>query len=61
MKTTPAQKRAHQKYTTEKVETVTLRVPKGLREIIQERATSKGLSVNSYLNQLIDKDLKGKQ
>lgn len=61
MKTTPAQKRAHQKYQHEKVDTIFLRVPKGVRQIVQERAASLELSVNSYVNQLIEEDLKRKR
>lgn len=61
MKTTPAQARAHQKYQTEKVDVIYVRVAKGRKEVIQERALSKGLSVNAYIVGLIDKDLKKQQ
>ena len=61
MKTTPAQSRAHQKYQAEKVDVIYVRVPKGRKEVIQEHALSKGLSVNAYVVGLIDKDLKKKQ
>lgn len=61
MKTTQAQAKAHRKYQTEKVDTIYVRVPKGRKEVIQERAVSKGLSVNAYVVSLIDKDLKGKK
>ncbi len=61
MKTTLAQARAHQKYQTEKVDVIYVRVAKGRKEVIQERALSKGLSVNAYIVELIDKDLKKQQ
>ena len=61
MKTTPAQRRAHRKYQAEKVDVIYVRVAKGRKEVIQERALSKGLSVNAYIVGLIDKDLKKQQ
>ncbi len=61
MKTTPAQRRAYRKYQAEKVDVIYVRVAKGRKEVIQERALSKGLSVNAYIVGLIDKDLKKQQ
>lgn len=33
-------------------------VKKGQREVIKQHAASKGLSLNGYINQLIDDDMK---
>lgn len=35
---------------------LTLRIPKGQKKVIQDRAAEKGLSVNSYIAALIKKD-----
>lgn len=44
-------------YLKEKVETFVIRVPKGEKEIIQSHAKSKGKSLNSYVVDLIHKDI----
>lgn len=36
---------------------INLTVPRGRKEAIQERAARKNLSVNAYINQLIDQDM----
>lgn len=35
---------------------LTLRIPKGQKKVIQDRAAEKGLSVNAYIAALIKKD-----
>lgn len=45
------------KYLKEKVESFNIRVPKGQKIIIQEYAKKKGKSLNSYVVDLINKDM----
>ncbi len=45
------------KYLKEKVESFNIRVPKGQKTIIQEHARQKGKSLNSYVVDLINKDM----
>lgn len=35
---------------------LTLRIPKGQKKVIQDRAAEKGMSVNAYIADLIKKD-----
>ena len=35
---------------------LTLRIPKGQKRVIQDRAAEKGMSVNAYINKIIKKD-----
>lgn len=58
---TEARKRAHDKYQAEKVDVIYVRVPKGKKEVIQEHANKKGISVNSLINALLDDELKNKK
>lgn len=51
-----ARARANKKY-LEKVDDVIFRVKKGRKAQIKARADSLGVSLNAYLNTLIDKDL----
>ena len=57
MSTVEARRRAHNKYQAEKVEVIYVRVPKGKKDIILNHANKKGVSVNSLINDLIDKEL----
>ena len=41
---------------TDDCDTVLLYVPKGYRAIIKAYAESKGMSINAYISNLIDKD-----
>ena len=50
--------RASKKYDAETVERVALRVPKGKKAKIQACADKHGVSINVYINQLIDAALK---
>lgn len=47
------------KYLREKVDTFVLRVPKGQKQIIQDFAKSKGMSLNSFVVSLIDDAISG--
>lgn len=44
-------------YIKEKYDRINLTVPKGRKEEIKRKATSAGMSVNEYINSLIDKDM----
>ena len=52
-----AQKRATAKYHAKTYDEIKLRVKKGEKEIITQQAKKKGLSVNSYVIQLIKSDI----
>lgn len=45
------------KYLKEKVDEFKIRVPKGQKIIIQEHAKAQGKSLNSYIIDLINKDM----
>lgn len=45
------------RYLKEKVETFVVRVPKGEKSVIQERAKALGKSLNSYILDLIHDDI----
>ena len=49
MALTDAQKRARDKWLTEKVEDIRFRVPKGKKAVIQEHAAKLGESVNAFM------------
>lgn len=53
-----AMARASKKYEAETVERVALRVPKGRKAKIQACADKHGVSINVYINQLIESALK---
>ena len=57
MALTEAQKRARDKWLTEKVEDIRFRVPKGKKAIIQEHAAKLGESVNAFINRAVDEAL----
>lgn len=58
MSTVEARRKAHNKYQAEKVDVIYVRVPKGKKDIIQQHAKKKSVSVNSLINKLIDDDIK---
>ena len=58
MAASDALKRAIKKYDQEKIDRISLRVPKGKKELIQEHAFERGESVNSFLNRAIDETMK---
>lgn len=45
------------KYIKEKYDRVGLTMPKGKKEVIKSRALEKGMSINEYINSLINKDI----
>lgn len=53
MGVTKAQQRAVTKYMKENYDEIKLRVPKGLKAVIQEYAQYQNMSVNSFIGQLI--------
>ncbi len=44
-------------YIKEKYDRINLTVPKGRKEEIKKKAALAGMSVNEYINSLIDKDM----
>ena len=58
MPVTKAQQRAVGKYEKEIYDKVLLRLPKGNREKIKAHAQQKGMSLNAYIVDLIEKDMK---
>lgn len=50
-------KEARERYLKEKVDEFKIRVPKGQKSAIQEFAKSKGKSVNSFVVELINKEM----
>ena len=48
------------KYIKEKYDMVGLTMPKGKKEIIKARALEEGMSINEYINALIDKDIQSR-
>lgn len=47
--TTEAQRRATEKYISEKTDEIKLRVPKGMKAEIKARAEAEGKSINAYI------------
>ena len=45
-------------YIRKKYDRINLVVPKGRKEEIKKKALSEGISVNKYINSLIDNDMK---
>ena len=58
MAPTEAQRRARDKWLSEKVETINLRVPKGHKVIIKQHAESCGESVNAFLIRAAEETIK---
>jgi len=54
-----AQKEATARYMKNNLDDIKIRVPKGKRDKIKAHAESKGMSLNAYINDLIDKDMEG--
>ena len=49
------------KYIKERYDRVGLTMPKGKKEVIKARALEEGISINEYINALIDRDIQSKQ
>ena len=56
MAQTEAQLKASKKY-HEKFELIQFRVPKGKKQVLQERAAERGESLNGFLNRAVDQTL----
>lgn len=54
---TEAQRRARDKWLKEKVDNITFRASKGKKITIQQHATKRGESVNSFLNRAVDETM----
>lgn len=52
-----AQKKATSKYISKAYDQVSLRMPKGKREIYKEHAERKGMSLNALILQLLEEDI----
>lgn len=57
MASSEALKRAIKKYDQEKIDRISLRVPKGKKEVIQAHAASQGESINAFLQRAIDETI----
>ena len=57
-KYTEAQNKATQKYIQKAYDTITIRVPKGMREEYKNHAENKGTSLNKLVIDLLDRDMK---
>ena len=57
MAVSDAQRRAANKYISEKLEEIKFRVPKGKKDIIKAHAESRGESVNSFINRAVDETI----
>ena len=55
-----AQNKATQKYIKKAYDTLTVRVPKGMRETYNAHAESKGTSLNKLIIELLNKDMEAK-
>lgn len=60
MKSSEALSRAKKKWEADSVEHITLRVPKGKRELVQKCAEANDESVNQMINRLLDEEIKKK-
>ena len=56
-----AQNKATQKYIKKAYDTLTVRVPKGMRDVYNAHAESKGTSLNKLVIDLLNKDMEAKQ
>lgn len=55
--TTKAQQKATAKYNEKAYERITLRVKTGSKSLIEDYATTRGMSLNGYINKLIADDM----
>jgi len=54
---TKASQKAVDKYVKNNYDNMTIRVPKGKKQVIQNLATSKGKSLNGFVNEAIDEKM----
>ncbi len=52
-----ARTRANRKYTEKAYDRISLYIGKGMRETLHAHAAAQGLTLNAYINQLIENDL----
>ncbi len=52
------QTKASNKYNAKAYDRIALQVKKGQREVIKAYAEAKGMSLNGYINKLIEQDMK---
>ena len=57
MAPTEARKRANQKWQSEKVDDLRIRVPKGQREVIREHAARQGETINAFVFRAISETI----
>ena len=55
---TPSRKKANDKYLTEKVDSIMVRVPKGYKELVQDAALKQNKSINQFCADAIIKELR---
>ena len=53
-----ARKRANEKYNAKAYDQIKVIVKKGQRDVIRAHAERKGMSLNGYINKLIEEDMK---
>lgn len=58
MAVSESRRTASKKYIKEKLDDITLRVPKGQREIIQAHAAARGESTNAFIFRAIQEQMK---
>ena len=56
-KYTEAKKKANKSWDADNLDRISLAVPKGHKDKIKARAEGQGLSVNAYINKVIDEDI----
>ena len=56
-KRTEAMDRSIKKYEAEKIERISIRFPKGKREIVQAHAAAQGESMNAFINRAINETM----
>ena len=56
MSVSEAQRKAIDKYLAEKTERITLRFPKGKKEVYQQQAAAHGKSLTQYIIDLLEAD-----
>jgi len=61
MASSEAMKRAVKRYNQEKIDRISMRVPKGKRAIIQEHATKNGESINAFILRAVEETMAREQ
>lgn len=61
MASSEAMKRAAKKYNQEKIDRISMRVPKGKRAIIQEHAAKNGESINAFVLRAVEETIAREQ